>query len=115
MLRLIQLLAITAFAILVSAESEACTLYARWTLPEFRIDMVTPFTAREVAGYELRYVGVTVAASGLKRPKVGTTGYALTGLKPGTYSAMIRLKDVTGFWSVWSPPAVGACTDTVVL
>lgn len=114
MLRLIQLLAITAVAILVSAESEACTMYARWTLPTTRIDMVTPFAAREVAGYELRYVGVNVSASGFKRPKVGTVGYALTGLKPGTYSATIRLKDVTGVWSVWSPPAVGACTDVVI-
>lgn len=114
MLRLIQLIAITAFAILVSAESEACTLYARWTLPTTRIDVTTPFTAREVAGYELRYVGVNVVASGFKRPKVGTAGYALTGLKPGIYSAMIRLKDATGFWSVWSPPAVGSCTDVVI-
>ena len=114
-MNLIKLIFVTLVfaAIYASAEAEAsCAkleryeMCARWTVPTAYTNGA-PLLAKNIGKYELRCVGVGMAASLVKFPKAGTNGYLLKALKPGTYSCIIRLYDIWGEESAWSSPAIG--------
>lgn len=108
MTRLIQLLAITFFAILVSTESDACTIPLTWEHSNTRGDG-SPLPNSEIKYFEIRCVGVNVKASVVKFAKSGTRGYKVITTKPGRYSCIMFVHDTLGVMSMPSNKAEGVC------
>lgn len=108
MKRLIQLLAITAFAILVSAETEACSLPLTWEQSNKRTDG-TDLPNSMIKHFEIRCVGINVKASVVKFAKSGTRGYDVKTAKTGRYSCIMLVHDMWGLVSVPSNRTEGDC------
>lgn len=108
MRKLIKLLAITAFAILVSAETEACSLPLTWEHSNTRVDG-SALPNSEIKHFEIRCVGIGMRASAIKFAKSNTRGYDVKTSKAGRYSCLMITHDVWLLSSVPSNVTEGDC------
>lgn len=108
MARLLQLLIITAFAIMVSTETHACVLRLTWDYSNTREDG-SPLPNSQIKQFEIRCVGLNVKNSFVKYAKPTTRAYAAYTSKPGRYSCVMRVHDTWGLVSKPSNVAEGGC------
>lgn len=108
MIRLLQLLIITFFAILVSTETEACGFRLSWDYVPMR-ENGGPMPASQIKQFEIRCVGLNVKNSFVKYAKPKTRAYSAYTSKPGRYSCIMRVHDTWGLVSKPSNVAEGEC------